>query len=61
MHWSPNATHFSVVYGTMPSSATLFGAKAAPVYQFPAAARNYTRFDPTGRMVLIAGFGNLAG
>lgn len=30
--WSPNSKEFMVVYGTMPSKATLFDHRANPVY-----------------------------
>ncbi|KAJ3052662.1 hypothetical protein HK097_005900 [Rhizophlyctis rosea] len=59
--WSPNSKEFIVVYGTMPSKATLFDHRANPVYEFGNAARNTVRFSPQGRLLYIAGFGNLAG
>ncbi|KAJ3032470.1 hypothetical protein HDV00_007518 [Rhizophlyctis rosea] len=59
--WSPNSKEFVVVYGIMPSKATLFDHRANPVYEFGSAARNTVRFSPQGRLLYIAGFGNLAG
>jgi translation initiation factor 2A len=50
-----------VVYGTMPSRATLFDHQAKPIHSFPSAARNFVAFNPHGRVICIAGFGNLAG
>eukprot|EP00842_Homolaphlyctis_polyrhiza_P000569 jgi/Hompol1/1512/HPOL_004755-RA len=59
--WSPNAKEFVVVYGTMPSKATLFDHRASPMYEFGNAARNLVKFNHHGRLLFIGGFGNLAG
>lgn len=61
VNWSPNAKEFMVIYGTMPSKATLFDHRANAIYDFPPAPRNFVRFNPHGRVICIAGFGNLAG
>jgi translation initiation factor 2A len=45
----------------MPSKASLFDHRANPIYDFPQAARNFVAFNPHGRVICIAGFGNLAG
>ncbi|KAJ3089197.1 hypothetical protein HK102_006976 [Quaeritorhiza haematococci] len=59
--WAPNSKEFIVVYGTTPAKATLFDHRANPIYDFPAAPRNFVRFNPHGRVIVMAGFGNLAG
>ncbi|ORX91387.1 translation initiation factor eIF-2A [Basidiobolus meristosporus CBS 931.73] len=59
--WSPNAKEFIVIYGYMPAKATLFDHRANPVHQFGALPRNFVKFNPHGRIICIAGFGNLAG
>lgn len=59
--WSPNSQEFVVVYGNMPAKAALFDSRANKVFDFGASAKNMVRFSPQGRMVLLAGFGNLAG
>ncbi|KAI1006839.1 Eukaryotic translation initiation factor [Podosphaera aphanis] len=59
--WSPNARDFSVVYGYMPSKTTIFNSRAVATHSFPLSPRNTVIFSPTGRFVLLAGFGNLAG
>jgi translation initiation factor 2A len=59
--WSPNSKHFGVVYGYMPSKATIFNHRAVAVHSFSLAPRNTISFSPHGRFVLVAGFGNLAG
>ncbi|KAL1838418.1 hypothetical protein VTJ49DRAFT_2670 [Mycothermus thermophilus] len=59
--WSPNSTEFGVVYGYMPSKTTIFNHRGVPIHSFPIGPRNTIIFSPTGRFVLVAGFGNLAG
>ncbi|RKP06566.1 eukaryotic translation initiation factor eIF2A-domain-containing protein [Thamnocephalis sphaerospora] len=59
--WSPNSKEFIVIYGFMPAKATLFDHRANPIYNFGVGPRNYVRFSPHGRLVCLAGFGNLAG
>ena len=59
--WSPNSKEFGVVYGYMPAKTTIFNHRAVPTFSFPIAPRNTIIFSPTGRFVLVAGFGNLAG
>ena len=52
---------FGVVYGYMPAKATIFNDRAVAKHSFPLAPRNTITFSPSGRFVLVAGFGNLAG
>ena len=59
--WSPNSKEFGVVYGYMPAKATIFNQKAVATHTFPLCPRNTIIFSPTGRFVIVAGFGNLAG
>ncbi|KAK0625335.1 eukaryotic translation initiation factor eIF2A-domain-containing protein [Bombardia bombarda] len=59
--WSPNSKEFAVIYGFMPAKTTLFNHRAVATHSFPIAPRNTLIFSPTGRFLLIAGFGNLAG
>ncbi len=59
--WSPNSKEFGVVYGYMPSKTTIFNQRAVATHSFPLSPRNTILFSPTGRFVLVAGFGNLAG
>jgi translation initiation factor 2A len=59
--WSPNSKEFGVVYGYMPAKTTIFNQRAVATHNFPLGPRNTIIFSPTGRFVLIAGFGNLAG
>ncbi|KAK6509382.1 hypothetical protein TWF481_004131 [Arthrobotrys musiformis] len=59
--WSPSSQEFVVVYGYMPAKTTFFDAKANPVTSLPLAPRNTVLFNPQGRLLLVAGFGNLQG
>ncbi|KAK4131477.1 translation initiation factor eIF-2A [Trichocladium antarcticum] len=59
--WSPNSTEFGVIYGFMPAKTTVFNHRGVPTHSFPIGPRNTIIFSPTGRFVLVAGFGNLAG
>ncbi|KAK4231967.1 putative cytosolic translation initiation factor 2A [Podospora fimiseda] len=59
--WSPNGKEFGVIYGYMPAKTTLFNHRAIATHSFPLGPRNTIIFSPTGRFVLVAGFGNLAG
>ncbi|XP_055701589.1 eukaryotic translation initiation factor 2A [Phlebotomus papatasi] len=59
--WSPKSTEFIVVYGFMPSKATLFNLKCDAVFEFGESPRNSIYFNDFGNLVLLAGFGNLRG
>lgn len=59
--WSPNSREFGVVYGYMPAKTTIFNDRAVATHSFSLSPRNTIIFSPTGRFVLVAGFGNLAG
>ncbi|KAM7207976.1 eukaryotic translation initiation factor 2A [Naviculisporaceae sp. PSN 640] len=59
--WSPNSKEFGVVYGFMPAKTTIFNHRAVATHSFAIGPRNTIIFSPTGRFVLVAGFGNLAG
>ncbi|KAG9234240.1 eukaryotic translation initiation factor eIF2A-domain-containing protein [Amylocarpus encephaloides] len=59
--WSPNSKEFGVIYGYMPAKTTIFNQRAIATHNFPLGPRNTILFSPTGRFVLVAGFGNLAG
>lgn len=59
--WSPTGNEFIIVYGYMPSRATMFDEKCDPIYDFGTGPRNLISFSPHGRFVALAGFGNVAG
>ncbi|KAL9542915.1 hypothetical protein MBANPS3_008364 [Mucor bainieri] len=59
--WGPDSKEFVVVYGSMPAKATLFDHRATPVFDFGINPRNFVKYNPQGRTICIAGFGNLNG
>lgn len=59
--WSPNSKEFGVVYGYMPAKTMLFDQRVRTLHDFGSAPVNTILFNPQGRLVLLAGFGNLAG
>ncbi|RIA90600.1 eukaryotic translation initiation factor eIF2A-domain-containing protein [Glomus cerebriforme] len=59
--WGPNSKEFVVIYGYMPAKVTLFDHRANPVHEFGTNFRNTVKFNPQGRLIFIAGFGNLNG
>uniref|UniRef100_A0A0D6QYY0 Eukaryotic translation initiation factor 2A n=1 Tax=Araucaria cunninghamii TaxID=56994 RepID=A0A0D6QYY0_ARACU len=61
VQWSPSGSEFAVVYGFMPASATLFDKKCNPLLEFGTGPYNTLRWNPHGKLLCIAGFGNLPG
>ncbi|CAI5722444.1 unnamed protein product [Hyaloperonospora brassicae] len=59
--WDPTGRGFVVITGAMPANATLYDSKAIPVFEFAAAPRNHVSWNPHGRFLCLAGFGNLRG
>ncbi|KAF8514706.1 eukaryotic translation initiation factor eIF2A-domain-containing protein [Hysterangium stoloniferum] len=59
--WSPNSKEFGVVYGYMPAKAVLFDQRVRTLHDFGSSPINTISFNPQGRLILLAGFGNLAG
>jgi translation initiation factor 2A len=59
--WSPNSKEFGVVYGYMPAKTMLFDHRVRTLHDFGASPHNFISFNPQGRLIALAGFGNLAG
>ena len=59
--WSPNDREFAVTYGYMPARTTIFDSRVKVVHDFGTHPRNFLAYNPQGRLLCIAGFGNLAG
>ncbi|KZV68091.1 translation initiation factor eIF-2A [Peniophora sp. CONT] len=59
--WAPGSKEFGVVYGYMPAKAMLFDSRVRSVHDFGTGFYNYLSFNPQGRLIALAGFGNLAG
>ena len=45
----------------MPAKTTIFDQRCHPIIEFPAYPHNFISFNPQGRLVALAGFGNLQG
>lgn len=45
----------------MPARMQLFDLKTKPIHSFGSLHRNFLAYQPQGRLLLSAGFGNLAG
>lgn len=59
--WAPGSREFGVVYGYMPAKAMLFDGRVRTLHDFGSGFYNYMAFNPQGRLLALAGFGNLAG
>ncbi|KAI0296802.1 eukaryotic translation initiation factor eIF2A-domain-containing protein [Russula brevipes] len=59
--WSPNSKEFGVVYGFMPARVMLFDQRVRTLHDFGTSFSNYISFNPQSRLLLLGGFGNLAG
>ncbi|XP_011505945.1 PREDICTED: eukaryotic translation initiation factor 2A [Ceratosolen solmsi marchali] len=61
VQWSPKQTEFIVIYGLMPSKATIYNLQCEPVFEFGTKHRNAIYYNPHGNIVILTGFGNLRG
>ncbi|UJR15406.1 hypothetical protein I4U23_002353 [Adineta vaga] len=61
MEWSPVADEFIVVYGFMPSKATVFNAKCDVAWELSSGAKNAAYYSFDGLHLALCGFGNVAG
>src|SRR5258706_1053352 len=59
--WNPSSKEFAICYGFMPAKTTIFDQRCHPIIEFPAYPHNFISFNPQGRLVALAGFGNLQG
>ena len=59
--WLPNGEHFIAISGTQPATTTMFDKNCNPVFEFGKRYRNTLRVCPFSSILLIGGFGNLAG
>jgi len=59
--WSPQGKQFAVVYGAMPSKASLFNEKGDQLFDFGTDHKNMALYNQQGNILMIAGFGNLRG
>jgi len=61
MEWSPIADEFCVVYGFMPSKATVFNSKCDVAWEMSSGAKNVAYYSFDGLHLALCGFGNVAG
>lgn len=61
VQWSYSGSEFAVVYGFMPAKATVFDRKCNPLLELATGPYNTIRWNPKGRFLCLAGFGNLPG
>ncbi|KAI3973350.1 hypothetical protein MKX01_020725 [Papaver californicum] len=61
VRWSCTGAEFAVVYGYMPAKATVFNQKCNPLLELGEGPYNTIRWNPKGRYLCLAGFGNLPG
>ncbi|KAJ7947457.1 Eukaryotic translation initiation factor 2A [Quillaja saponaria] len=61
VRWSYSGSEFAVVYGFMPAKATLFDKKCNPLLELGTGPYNTIRWNPKGKFLCLAGFGNLPG
>ncbi|ESQ27869.1 hypothetical protein EUTSA_v10018413mg [Eutrema salsugineum] len=61
VQWSFSGSEFAVVYGFMPACVTIFDKKCKPLMELGEGPYNTLRWNPKGRLLCVAGFGNLPG
>ncbi|CAA0836168.1 Eukaryotic translation initiation factor eIF2A family protein [Striga hermonthica] len=61
VQWSSAGKEFAVVYGFMPAMATIFDKKCNPLLELGTGPYNTIRWNPKGKFICLAGFGNLPG
>lgn len=59
--WDPTGARFAAISGYMPAGAVLFNNKNEPVFEFGKLYKNLISWNPQGRFICLAGFGNLNG
>ncbi|CAA2990787.1 eukaryotic translation initiation factor 2A isoform X2 [Olea europaea var. sylvestris] len=61
VQWSYAGKEFAVVYGFMPAMVTIFDKKCNPLLELGTGPYNTIRWNPKGKFICVAGFGNLPG
>ncbi|KAH6833464.1 Eukaryotic translation initiation factor eIF2A family protein [Perilla frutescens var. hirtella] len=61
VQWSFSGKEFAAVYGFMPAMATIFDMKCNPLLELGTGPYNTVRWNPKGKFICLAGFGNLPG
>ncbi|KAH7681265.1 translation initiation factor 2A protein [Dioscorea alata] len=61
VQWSSSGLEFAVVYGFMPAKATIYDRRCKPILELGTGPYNTIRWNPKGKFLCLAGFGNLPG
>jgi translation initiation factor 2A len=61
VQWNPKGDSFVVVAGFMPAKSIVFNDKCVPKYDLGSGPYALARWNPWGRFLVLAGFGNLPG
>lgn len=61
VQWSYSGKEFAVVYGFMPAMVTIFDKKCNPLLELGTGPYNTIRWNPKGKFICVAGYGNLPG
>ena len=59
--WDPQGDKFVVISGFMPAGSVLYNNKNEPLFEFGKLNKNFIAWNPQGRFLCLAGFGNLNG
>jgi translation initiation factor 2A len=59
--WAPTGNDFIVISGKMPAVCTLYTKDGIPKFEFGKLYLNTIRYTPHDDLVLLGGFGSLAG
>lgn len=61
VQWSPKSENFIVISGKMPATITLYSKNCVPTFEFGKLHLNTIRYSPHNDVILLGGFGSLAG
>ena len=61
VQWNPKGDSFVALAGYMPAKAIIFDDKCVPIYDLGSGPYALARWNPFGRFLVLAGFGNLPG
>jgi len=58
--WNPNSKEFAIVSGFTPSKTLILDSRTNVVHDFGTSPNNFISFNPQGRLIALAGFGNMS-
>jgi translation initiation factor 2A len=59
--WHSDGKSFAVCYGKMPAHTTFYSSRGKPIADLGQGSNNTLAYAPSGKVLLIGGFGNLQG